>query len=626
MSTRNLLIALVVLAVLAGAWWLIRDVRDPYTASRTEDVFAELRAKLSPGEAVRIVMGKSDGDTHCVLERQDNQWILPDLYGYPAKAEDVNRLILDTMRIGDAELKGRNPNSHPGFEVCADKGKTLVIEGAGGRALCALVIGKYEPGSMNRGYVRHADSSEVYSVSPTLSGRMNAWGTHWDKNWLDDTLARLDSDKGEEIVKVEVTRAGGESFTLEKVEEEKAVAQAEDDDAADQTSEPATVKETKWYVTAGGERFEPDASARSSFVSQLDRIAGTDPVEPRELAAYGLDPAYLLIKATTAYTKEEHKSEKPRVYEILIGDLVPEDPKDAGAVQAQGDEDFAPPDAGDWDDEDADDWDDDGAGAPEDAGEASPANPPPSTETSTSSAAPEAEPAAAPEAAPPPEPPPVPAVEPAPEFEPLPAPALELPVTPVPGVALPADAPDTPAPAPATPGFKKDRYLTVRGDRRIMTIAEWKLNSIDKKAEDFRPKTPEVKVEADVPPDAPTDAPSVEAGLDAPPVWSARHILIMHTESIRKAESVTRTKEEARTLAAELIEELTSDRATFAQLAASLSDCPSGKNEDDPGDLGEFGPGAMTPPFENAVKALTVGALSEVVETDFGFHIIERTR
>jgi hypothetical protein len=101
----------------------------------------------------------------------------------------------------------------------------------------------------------------------------------------------------------------------------------------------------------------------------------------------------------------------------------------------------------------------------------------------------------------------------------------------------------------------------------------------------------------------------------------ARHILIMHEGSKRKPASVTRTKEEARQLIDEIAAKLKGG-ADFAELARQYSDCPSGKRAG--GDLGTFGKGKMAPPFEQAAFALDENEISDVVETDFGFHLIQR--
>ncbi|WP_050928937.1 peptidylprolyl isomerase [Aestuariivita boseongensis] len=84
--------------------------------------------------------------------------------------------------------------------------------------------------------------------------------------------------------------------------------------------------------------------------------------------------------------------------------------------------------------------------------------------------------------------------------------------------------------------------------------------------------------------------------------YNASHILV-------------ETQEEAQAIITEL-----EGGADFATLAQEKSTGPSGPSG---GELGWFGPGRMVPDFEAAVIALDVGAISQPVQTQFGWHVIK---
>jgi peptidyl-prolyl cis-trans isomerase SurA len=100
----------------------------------------------------------------------------------------------------------------------------------------------------------------------------------------------------------------------------------------------------------------------------------------------------------------------------------------------------------------------------------------------------------------------------------------------------------------------------------------------------------------------------------------ARHLLIRYAGAKNAKADVTRTREQARELAQKVLSEVHS-AADFSRAIDQYSEDSSRERG---GDIGSVGRGRLALAFETSLFGLKVGERSGVVETEFGFHIIER--
>lgn len=98
----------------------------------------------------------------------------------------------------------------------------------------------------------------------------------------------------------------------------------------------------------------------------------------------------------------------------------------------------------------------------------------------------------------------------------------------------------------------------------------------------------------------------------------ASHILITAPVSAPAAQ-----REEAKAKAESLLASIRKAPDTFAEVARKNSQDPGSAPSG--GDLDFFGKGAMVKPFEDAAFSMQKGDISDVIATDFGYHIIKLT-
>jgi len=101
--------------------------------------------------------------------------------------------------------------------------------------------------------------------------------------------------------------------------------------------------------------------------------------------------------------------------------------------------------------------------------------------------------------------------------------------------------------------------------------------------------------------------------MSSPEQVRARHILVSPESDDEEGERLAREKITA-------IQKELQGGASFALVAMERSEGPSANQG---GDLGFFGRGQMVPALEEVAFALQPGEISEVVETQFGYHIIK---
>ena len=98
----------------------------------------------------------------------------------------------------------------------------------------------------------------------------------------------------------------------------------------------------------------------------------------------------------------------------------------------------------------------------------------------------------------------------------------------------------------------------------------------------------------------------------------ASHILISLTPDASEED-----KQTARGKAQQILEQIQRDPEQFTQLAQEHSNDPGSAPQG--GDLGFFGRGAMVKPFEDKIFSMQLNEVSDIVETDFGLHVIKLT-
>ena len=113
-----------------------------------------------------------------------------------------------------------------------------------------------------------------------------------------------------------------------------------------------------------------------------------------------------------------------------------------------------------------------------------------------------------------------------------------------------------------------------------------------------------------------------EKRADEPARISAKHVLVKYDGAKGAKPAIGRSREEACLRAIEARDKIRGG-ADFSKVVIEYSEEPGAASRE--GSVGSVERGDVVPPFADAAFELDMGQLSDVVESDYGFHVILRT-
>lgn len=186
MNTRNIIILVAVLALLAGGLWYRKTALPPTDLITADSLRSFVPAGLELKNIDAVELARPDGPT-VRLEKKDGQWRLPGLGGVPANSQNVAGL-LDALGDMRGEFRSSGPGLVADYDLEDAKALRLSLYGGNAEQL-RLLFGK---GDFRNVFLRVADSPEVFVVPGAILGRMGALSqTLSEQFWIDTSLLSL---------------------------------------------------------------------------------------------------------------------------------------------------------------------------------------------------------------------------------------------------------------------------------------------------------------------------------------------------------------------------------------------------------------------------------------------------
>ncbi len=212
MHSKQLIIILVTLAVLTGAWLMFGERQPaPDDSVSGQRLFPELEQKLNDTTRIRV---EHRGSVFEVVKKGD-QWQLPDRGGYPVLFERVKPLLLGIAGLEKVEAKTSKPENYARLgvqEPSADSANTRIELYAGDEPVASFIVGGISSGLITGGrdgiFVRVSNDPRAWLVAGNLVPPEKP------VDWVDRQIIHI---KPKAVQRVTIRHPDGDTLVVEKL-------------------------------------------------------------------------------------------------------------------------------------------------------------------------------------------------------------------------------------------------------------------------------------------------------------------------------------------------------------------------------------------------------------------------
>jgi hypothetical protein len=319
MKTKNIIIALLVLAVLIGLNLLNQSrqarLKQSFAAKAGPELILPAGIDAKQIDRIRIFVeepvdqassdtqeSEDTGPSEVILEKVDDAWVVTSHYNAPAKLDKVEELLTDLLSM-KGDLRSSSPDVLGNYDLVPGKSIQVLLHDRGNDKDYQIEVGKSGPGMGNSGFVKRKDDSKVFIVNTNLRSTFGLFGQEASapkaQPWLDLAMLKLEPSnlKGIdmetpfselELVRQEIVKPAEESDEAG----ESASAEGEEGTETAAAGEP----EYEWVLQSPADlAFELKEGGVSTWLGSLGSIEAADVLTPKPDEETGLDqPAFVI--------------------------------------------------------------------------------------------------------------------------------------------------------------------------------------------------------------------------------------------------------------------------------------------------------------------------------------------